>query len=294
MLKHILAAIAVFISFTNYAQNASSVGVWLDHLPYSNAVDVIENDNLVYCATEQGLFIYDNNAKTIERLSKVNGLSDVGLTCLARSDKHNLLLIGYSNGNIDLVEGERVTNVPEINLSANYSGLKRINNIAVAGDFAYFCTEFGIVQYDLVARVVRETFIIGLQGDPVNVTDVVLTPDSMYAATPVGLLQASLQDQLINFENWSKSPGLGEPINEVAYFNSRVMANKVSPPDKDSIFYRENNEWKYASEIIFMANVRDLRADKGLLLVSNGFSAMAYRPDFTDLLQHAGGGNGQA
>lgn len=273
----------VFFLFNGFflsGQTSTDIGVWLDHLPYSNGVDVIENNQLVYCATEQGLFIYDNIEKTIQRLSKVNGLSDVGLTCLGWSDDLNILLIGYANGNLDLLIGSEVVNAPEILISGNFSGQKRINAIETREEFAYICTNFGIVQYDLRAQVVKETFIIGSDGNPVAVNGLAFSDDSIHAATPQGLLEAQQNDQLIDFQNWSRNTGIGKPINHVTYFDGMVMANKPTPPNQDSIFYYSGGQWLYASELVFISNVLDLRADRGFLHVGNGFSSVIYKPGF--------------
>ncbi len=275
------------------AQTSTDIGVWLDHLPYNDGLDVVEHERMVYCATEQGLFIYDNIEKTIQRLSKINGLSDVGLTSLAWSDKYDILLIGYSNGNLDLLIGSEVVNAPEILLSGNYSGLKRINEIQTRGDYAYICTNFGIVEYDLNRRIVQETFIIGSNGDPVAVESLTFSDDSIHAATSQGLLEANVQDQLIDFQNWTRNTGVGKPINHVAYFDNMLVVNKPTPPNQDSVFYRDGGDWVYATELLFMSNVLDLREDKGYLIVGNGFSATAYKPGF-ELefnIQAAGTGN---
>ena len=281
MLRNFFLSFYLVLAVYASAQTTTDIGVWLDHLPYSNGVDVVENNNLIYCATEQGLFIYDNTEKTIQRLSKINGLSDVGLTCLAWSKDQQTLLIGYDNGNIDLLVGDRVINAPEILLSGNFSGLKSINAIETKGDFAYICTNFGIVEYDIRQRVVRETFIIGSEGNPVSVFDLTFSDDSIHAATVEGLLEANVNDQLIDFQNWNRNLGIGRPINHVTYFDEMLVANKPTPPNLDSVFYQQGGEWVYASELLFMSNVLDLSVDKGLLLVGNGFSSVAYEPGFT-------------
>lgn len=281
MKKFFLPVFFFLLSLHLSAQTAASIGVWLDHLPYNEGVDIVENDNLVYAATRQGLFTYNNVDKTIERLSKVNGLSDVGLTCLGWSEQDGLLLIGYENGNIDILEGGRVTNVPEIKQSGNFTGLKRINEIEVVGNQAYICTNFGIVQYDLQQQVVRETFRIGPEGSILAVTDILFTQDSIYAATPEGLFSASLSSQLISYENWHRDQGIGKPISQVDYFDGKLMAVEKHSPSNDSIFYRDTNGWKAEDRILFLANVKDMRVDKGVLLVSNGFSSVGYREDFS-------------
>ena len=279
------ALIAGTFSISSLAQTSTDIGVWLDHLPYSNMVDVHAVGDVIYCATEQGLFIYDHDDKSIERLSKVNGLNDVGLTCIAWSDKYKTLMIGYENGNIDLVTGTTVKNVPDIRQAGNYTGLKRINRITINNDEAFICTEFGIVTYDLSRDIIKETFIIGDQGNIVGVNDVALANDSIYAATNNGLLVANVNLPLIFFKNWKPDPRFTSRITHVENFNNRVVVNTTAPsPAFDSLFYREGGIWKLITQIPDSAVNLDVRSSGGQLSIANGSSARTYDAAFNNVL----------
>ncbi len=280
-MKHVFAlAFLVFSSPALFSQSTADIGVWVDHLPYQSGIDLQEANGLVYVAAEQGLFIYDNAEKTIQRFSKVNGLSDVGITSIAWADAQQLLVIGYQNGNADLLIGERVRNVNDIRISGNFAGLKRINKVVAAGDLAYFCTDFGIVTYDLQTDIVRETWVIGDNGKTLAVNDLVLSPDSIFAATDEGLRVASRQSQLAFFGSWRTVPRFPDFINEVAWFDNKIFVNQPSPPVSDSVFFRESGQWQHAAQIALSGN-RDLRESHGALTVCNVFSARAYRPNFS-------------
>jgi len=104
---------ALFFSLTAprmVAQVSTDLGVWIDHLPYSQGGDIAEHQGVTYAATQQGLIIFDVKDKVVRRFSVINGLSDVDLASLAWSDRHNVLIIGYTNGNLDILRGEKVTN----------------------------------------------------------------------------------------------------------------------------------------------------------------------------------------
>lgn len=277
----------IFLSlfFQARAQTATDIGVWLDHLPYSNLVDVQAQGDVIYCATEQGLFIYDHADKSIDRLSKVNGLSDVGISTIGWSQKYNTLLVGYQNGNIDLVQGSQVRNVSDIRRAGTYTGLKQINHIETRDDLAYICTDFGIVTYDLSRNIVAETFIIGSGGNILGVNDVAFVNDSIYTATEEGLLAANLNSFLFSFESWSRMPGVSGPVTHVENFNGRVLVNNSAPaPVYDSILYREGNQWKYASNLPDSVANSDVRVEKGYLSVCNGASARTYDENFNAIV----------
>ncbi len=274
-----LLILSVFISQPTFSQTSTSIGVWLDHLPYGVSVDLFEKDEQVYTATRQGLFIYNNIEKTFSRLSKVSGLSDVGLTTLAYNEKHDLLLIGYQNGNIDLLAGEEVTNVPAIRQSGNYSGLKRVNYIHTEDDYAYFCTDFGIVSYNLASGIVDETYIIGPEGEALAVEELSVLNDSMYAATKLGVMAASLDDPLIFFGSWQLVAGSPKPVNTMAVFDGKLMVNRKTGNLKDSVFSYSQGQWDYIEEIDAGDN-NDLRSSRGRLMLTNHFAARAYDENF--------------
>ena len=280
-----LTLLLLTIGLFSSAQTTSEVGVWLDHLPYGDIQDIAENEKVIYCASEQGLFIYDHNELTIDRVSKVNGLSDVSLTTVSWSDQFNTLLIGYENGNIDLYENGNIINVQDIKLSGSYPGLKRINDIALDGDYAYFCTDFGIVQYDLKRGIFEETFIIGMGGASLGVSQLAFTADSLFAATEEGLYAANRNDPLLTFESWNVISSLNGPIPFVCAIDERVYAYE---DNNDEIMYNDGQGWQAADAVspTFKGDLNDMRSDKGLLLMTNNFGSQVFSKDLSTVEQN--------
>ena len=48
------------------------------------------------------MFYFDRDDNTIHRLSKVNGLSDLGVSDISLNTDQKILVVAYSNTNIDL------------------------------------------------------------------------------------------------------------------------------------------------------------------------------------------------
>ena len=84
------------------AQNPG-IGQWRTHLPYQRVIDVEVWDSKTYAATPYELFIFDNTDNSLSLLNKVNGLSDIGISSIAFSEEHQVLLVAYSNTNVDLI-----------------------------------------------------------------------------------------------------------------------------------------------------------------------------------------------
>lgn len=268
-----------FVPFLSKAQISNNLGVWVDHLPYTNSVDIAEFAGVTYVATEQGLYTYNLSDRIISRVSKVNGLSDVGLTCIAYSKRYDELLIGYENGNLDIFSNGDVTTFPDLRLSSNYSGLKRINHIHILDSVAFIATNFGILAYEIPSGLVRETYIIGPDGTTLAVNQIADDGDTLYAATSQGLYKAPLNSAKFFFANWELDPKMSRSINLICYFDNRLFVNRNIEPNRDSIYYQENGQWRHfgGNEI---ADNRDLRESKGTLVVVNNFSARAYDKDF--------------
>jgi len=101
MSKYCYLVVLLVLSILTSGQVA--VGQWRDHLPYTYGQMVAEGSDKVYALTNIGLYSYNKNNSETQKMSKINGLSDVNPTAIAYSETHNQLLIGYFNGNLDIV-----------------------------------------------------------------------------------------------------------------------------------------------------------------------------------------------
>ena len=106
--------ILFLVSLQALGQNIG-IGEWQIHLPYKNTIEVKEAGSRMYCATENAVFYYDTEDNSVNRLSKVTGLSDVGVSAIGYRDEGDILVIAYSNSNIDLVKNGNIINISDIN-----------------------------------------------------------------------------------------------------------------------------------------------------------------------------------
>ncbi|MDP4187934.1 MAG: Por secretion system protein, partial [Bacteroidota bacterium] len=145
------------------ALSQTGIGQWRSHLPYSKAIKVTEGDNKIYCAISEGLFYYDKTSNSISKLTKVEGLSDVGISSINYSAENNVLVVAYSNSNIDLITGNRIYNIPDIK-NKTIMGNRTINQISFRGTDACLSCGFGIVVLNLARMEIKDTYIIGAGG----------------------------------------------------------------------------------------------------------------------------------
>lgn len=219
----------LFYSFSITAQDVA-IGGWKDHLSYKSAISVAEGNGKVYCATVSGIFTLSKADNSLDRLSKVTGLSDIEPSVLNFNKFNNKLIIAYKNSNIDIISDGAVVNIADLKRK-NIAGNKSINNIWFENEFAYLACGFGIVVIDMNKLEVKDTYYIGPLGNAINVLDITTLNSKFYAATAAGIYTASMSNpNLANYVNWTKMPMAGTPFpngiyNTIAAFNNKIYAN---------------------------------------------------------------------
>ena len=200
-------------AFSTHAQIAT--GAWREHLPYGETIDVVKGGSRVFCATPYAVFSYDENDNSIERLSRVNRLSNSAVTALAYDETSKTLVVGHANGQLDLVSGAVSTPMNDIP-SSQILGNKRINSIYVLTGKAYVCTGFGVVVVDIARREVAETWFITGQTNLTSINAIAQDGEHWYAAAEEGIYRADFNSAfLVSFEAWSLLDDL--PVDEGNY-----------------------------------------------------------------------------
>lgn len=260
----VLAAVAICSSLR--AQVA--VGQWREHMPYAKGLRVAVTPDRIYHAGEHGLYYLDRKADALERLSKINGMSDFGFSAIAYSDQHNTLVIAYSNTNIDLIKDNQIINIPDIK-DKQILGNKTINNIHIDGDYAYLACGFAIVVLDMVREEVKDTWYIGANGGPVMVNDISSNPDHFIAATTQGLLMAPRNGVLLaDFNNWS----VVDEIPVLSFSSATQLGDRfyvaLDNAQSDTVYFQSEvgGAWlQFTDPVIY--NVHSLESDDGLLMM---------------------------
>ena len=292
-MKKYFLLIVIIISTQQIFSQSIPVFKWQDHLSYRSGVSVAEGGGKVYCATRSGIFMYNTGDNSMERLSKINGLSDVQAVVLNCNHYNNKVLIAYANANIDIIDGTSITNIPDIK-NKNIVGNKAINNIYFVNQYAYLACGFGIVVIDMNRLEVSDTYYIGPGGNAINVRDI--TSDSLYfyAATDGGVYRASINaPSLADNSAWSLITGIvngtysGNPngkYNAITVFRGKVFANysrylysnfssQVVYNGQDTIKSYDGTKWKIDSLIPFASYTnRVLRTVNGKLIVADQYS----------------------
>jgi len=223
-------------------------GTWRDHLPYNHAKRLADDGNKIYCATSDGgLFSFSRKDNSLDKYSKVAGLSDADVSTVGYSAGTATVFIGYTGGNIDLVRNDSIINIPDIKRKA-LVGDKSVNAVYFRDQLAYLACGFGIVVCDLVKREIKDSYLFGEGGTQIRVHDITSDGVFLYAATAGGIYQASLNSpNLVDFNAWVKLDYL--PVSAtgyrfVAWHNNSLMSIYRNPATGfDDIISISANSW---------------------------------------------------
>ncbi len=203
------------------------IGQWRPELSYNKGLDVADAEEKVYAIANGNLFSYSKSDNSIERLSKVNGWSDIGVSAINYSKDRKVLVVAYANSNLDLLEKDVVVNISDIK-SKQILGDKSVNNIFFDGDFAYLACGFGIIKLNIVKKEIADTYYIGTNGAAVNVRDVLTDGNYVFAATDDGIYRASKNNTFLSdFNQWTRFFN-DSTFNTMALFNGNIVVNKYS------------------------------------------------------------------
>ena len=273
--KNILLFCLIFFNITlSFAQK--TIYEWTTHAPGLKVINVEKVNEKVYAATPYEIFYYNTGDNSINKLTKVNGLSDFGINVMRYNPHTDIIFIGYSNANIDIIDkDENIINISDIK-NKNILGNKNINDVYFIDDKAYLCCGFGIVLIDLNRMEIQDTYIIGDNGSYLNVNDITLYNDKLYAATSNGVYYADYHNKnLVDFSQWTlDTTMIHKDLNysEIETFNNQLLANySRNEYNTDTLFVFDGEKWDYHS-YTYPSIKRSIRAYEDRLVVSEHFA----------------------
>ena len=254
----LLVTIIIFPCIFSFSQIA--VGQWRDHLPYSHATGVTDAGSKVYCITDISCFSYNKNDNSVEKMSKATGLSDVGFSTVGYNSEYDVLIIGYTNGNIDLISNNTIFNISDIKRKQMIGG-KSVNDIFFRGSKAYLSCSFGIVVLDILNKEIKDTYIIGENASELNINEIAFDTQNelIYAATSEGIYKANINHpNLLDYRNWERLSGIpnyNKAFNTIEYFNGKIFYNYPHENfGKDTIYIWDGTGWAYFDSTYLFPN----------------------------------------
>lgn len=290
-MKHRSGLTGLLLSFfIVFSAHALPIGSWSIHLPYFECESVTSSSYAVWAATDNSLFKLNRADFTTEKITKIEGLSDLTIGTIAYNPFNDVLVVGYQSGNLDIIKGNKIYNLPDIKRSQIVAN-KAINNIYFIGNLAYLSTGFGIVVVDTDRNEIKDTYLIGVLGAYLAIYDITSDGTTIYAASATGIHRALLNDPfLANYASWTMMNGIPVGVyNNVEMFNGDLLAVRSVHISSGLItygldlvfqYYQTTSTW---DTIFDSLTIRDLTVTSSYIWVAEAFSVMRWDHSFGNL-----------
>ncbi|AZA80318.1 hypothetical protein EG347_18655 [Chryseobacterium sp. G0186] len=176
---------------------------WADLFSYNNVLAMKEDNGKIIAATENGIFYYTISTGEITKLSKVNGLHNVGITAFDYDTKSKIGVIGYENGSMDVITPNEIKYIVDIPIAAGYNGNKKINHISITGDQAVISVGYGVSIFNIKKKEFGDSSFFLTGGVYEASNEATIFGNKVYSVTNTGLKSHELNTTFPVFSTWT-------------------------------------------------------------------------------------------
>lgn len=263
--KTLLTTSFILFTFAMNSQSNIAIGEWKSYLPYQKGVYITQNQNNIIYATDWSIFTINKEDGSKGFLTKVEGLSDTGISHIEYDMNNEQLIVGYNNSNIDIVRDDQVINVSDLLTNGNIVGDRSVEDIHIAdGQYAYLGTAFGIVQLNTQNLEFGFTVFTDLR-----IYDITTIGDIIYAATDDGVYYNNLAttNNPADFSTWQLiDESYGMPV----LYGTQVIGhreNDIYIATQDSLYKGNLSGFKALLEIESDYTPEFINTDEGIVML---------------------------
>ncbi len=251
---------------------------WQDFYSYNNVKDFLKVDNDIFAIADNALFKYDLNSGEINKISSVNGLSGETTTSIYYSEVFGKTVVGYENGLLEIIDADGTITVAKDILNFSYSGSKQINSITGFENKLYLATSFAIIVYNLETLQFGDTYFIGNQSTEIEINDIKIFEDVIYAATEEGIFTADVYNpNLIDYNNWTSS--FSGNFRSIAIFNNEVYTargNNLYTVENNTLYLKKTST----------QNIKSVKASLAYLTIGTQRIVTVFNENFVEVANH--------
>lgn len=230
------------------------LGSWRAHFSNTSIRQVIQGDQIYAVADNQVIQIDAN--QQINYLNTTNGLHSIGIQKIAWHPLDQQLVVVYKNSRIDIVHGDQVTLIDDIENSNLFSD-KTINDLIIANNYAYLSCNFGVVVIDLIKKEIKETIFPNNIRKVVKVLQTIIYQNQIFTLTENGIWSSTIGQN----SNWIQENTYGiNGIQNMFVFNNQLYFN-----NQQNIYPYQNNIARYR---IGSGIIQSIAADGGQIYAS--------------------------
>jgi ligand-binding sensor domain-containing protein len=228
------------------------IGTWRAHFSNESIQQVVKGDQIYVAAANQIIQIDANRQTTY--LNTTTGLHATGIHKIAWHPIENQLVIAYKNSRLDIIKGDQVTLIDDIQSSNLYSD-KTINDLIVYNNNAYLSCNFGIVVIDLLKKEIKSTIFPNNNRQNVKVFQTIVYQNKLFALTENGIWSTTL----VQNNSWIVENTMGvSGIKNMFVFKNQLYFN-----NQQKIYPYQSN---IASYQIFTGTIEAIAVDEERIL----------------------------
>lgn len=224
----------------------TSVGEWTMHVSYHTISSITGSDNNIFGAANAGILIYHKKENSVSTLNRKNGLNDVDISQIKYIPEIDRLIIGYQNGNMDLVKDNSINNFSGIKDNV-YRENKTINDFLYFKDKVLIATGFGIIEFIPSTKNFRDIYYPE-EGSFLTINKLTATDQYIYAVTDQGIFYADKSSSLVNPGNWERISTMPDYMGEFSHveaFNEDIIVSYSTEGDNDIVYVLDENHNSY-------------------------------------------------
>ena len=146
-----------------------------------------EDNGKIIAATQNGIFYYTISTGEITKLSKTNGLHNIGITAFDYNPQTKTGLIGYENGSMDVITPQEIKYIVDIPIATGYNGDKKINHISITGNQAVISVGYGVSIFNLQNKEFGDSAFFLSGGVYQASNEATIFGNKVYSVTDTGL-----------------------------------------------------------------------------------------------------------
>ena len=276
--------VALFLCLCGTALAQVGIGKWRDHFSFRTTYRVIPANERIYVQGALGLFYYDLDDHTINKFTKAQGLTDVGISTAAYDSTTGYLAVAYRNSNLDLVLGDHTYNLSDIKRS-DLSGDKNIYCIRFRKGKAYLSCGFGVAVVDLQRREIADIYRFGHDGTALKTNDIAFFDGKIVAALDSGFVTADQSQRFLNIFTYWKHDSLSA-IQSAKISQLECVGDKILAIVRDSsLSYVFTSTDLVTFSPWLQGDIHSVRVSGNKITVTKADSAYIYNADLTPFRQ---------
>ncbi len=196
MPKKLLSILLIIAShLITFAQGTG----WNEYFSSIRLKKIAHSNSKIFAASDNTLLIYDTQSQDLQRLSPPNSISDHNITGILYTDSNDALIIIYKTGNIDVLRGNEVINLPFVLYQSQILD-KQLNCLTQTQNSVFIGGNFGILKLNPQKLQITQFCIF---PDNNKVLDLTVKNDTLIALTNEGFYYITLNQDISLFENWN-------------------------------------------------------------------------------------------